>query len=48
MKKIFRSFLKLFIRIDRIPFTENGRDSEYCTMYVFGLAICSNIYPKNH
>lgn len=42
---IFKKLLKSFIRIDRIPLTKNGRNAEYCTMYVFGLAICSNIYP---
>lgn len=47
LKKNFRSFLKLFIRIDKIPFTDNGKNVEYCTMYIFGLAICSNIYPSN-
>jgi hypothetical protein len=46
VKKVLKSFLQLFIRIDRIPFTENGKNAEYCTMYVFGLAISSNVYPS--
>lgn len=45
LKKVLKRFLQLFIRIDTIPFSKNGRLSEYSTMYVFGLSICSNIYP---
>lgn len=48
VKKVLKSILKSFIRIDKIPFTENGRSAEYCTMYVFGLAVCSNIYPAKN
>lgn len=44
IKNSFRSFLKTFIRIDRIPFNDNGVNCEYCTMYVFGLAFTSRIY----
>lgn len=47
LKNLLRSFLKTFIRIDRIPFNNNGVNCEYCTMYVFGLAITSRIYKLN-
>jgi|GEM_PF-3547601 len=46
LKKLLKSVLKSFVRIDKIPFTDNGRQAEYCTTYVFGLAITSNIYPE--
>jgi len=45
-KKIIKRFLKFFIRIDKIPFTDNGRPAEYCTMYIFGLPLVSNIYSS--
>lgn len=48
IKKLLRNFLKLFIRIDRIPFNDNGVNCEYCTMYVFGLAFTSHIYKSQN
>ncbi|SIR25175.1 hypothetical protein [Chryseobacterium indoltheticum] len=45
-KKVLKSILKSFIRIDKIPITENGKTAEYCTMYVFGIMVCSDIYPS--
>lgn len=47
-KKLLKAVLKTFVRIDKIPFTDNGRSAEYCTMYVFGLAITSNIYSREN
>ena len=46
MKKILKRFLKTFIRIDRIPFTDNGKSAEYCTLFILGLAVASNVYPR--
>lgn len=45
MRKTIKKLLKIFIRIDKIPFTDNGKSVEYCTMYICGLAIASNVYP---
>ncbi|CAA7196847.1 hypothetical protein [Chryseobacterium potabilaquae] len=42
-KKLLKRGLKLFIRIEIIPFNDNGKTVEYCTMYVFGLPLISNI-----
>ncbi|MDE5525662.1 hypothetical protein [Elizabethkingia meningoseptica] len=36
MKKLVKRILKKFIRIDVIPFTDNGVNTEYRMMYVFG------------
>lgn len=45
--RFLKSFFKVFIRIDRIPFDENGHSLEYYTIYIFGLAVFSSINHKN-
>jgi hypothetical protein len=44
MKKLLKRILQTFIRIEKIPFTENGIAKEFCSMYVFGKHIASNTY----
>lgn len=44
IKKSFKKFLQLFIRIESIPFTNNGRPAEHCTLYIFGFSIASNVF----
>ena len=48
IRKPLKKFLKLFIKIDTIPFTDNGKAVEYCTMHIFGLFIASQVYPAKN
>lgn len=49
MKKRFKKatvkFLKLFISIDEIPFTDNGTPKVFGTLFFCGLRITSQVYP---
>lgn len=47
LKKVFKTFLQLFIKIETIPFSYDGRIRKHCTMYVFGFEVCSNSYQTN-
>lgn len=44
MRKLLRIFLKTFIKIEKIPFTDNGESKEFCSMYIFGIHVASNVY----
>lgn len=51
MKKALRKgaarLLKLFTKIDEIPFTDNGTPKIFATLYVFGLRVTSGVLePK--
>ncbi|WP_234110193.1 hypothetical protein [Chryseobacterium sp. R2A-55] len=45
IKRATVKFLKLFISIDEIPFTDNGQPKIYGTMFIFGFRIASQVYP---
>lgn len=36
--------LKLFITIEKIPFDENGKPKEFCTMYLFNRKFASGVF----
>ena len=44
MKKLFKKILQSFITIEIIPFTENGKPKEFCTMYVFNKRFTSGVF----
>ena len=46
LKKGAVKFLKLFISIDEIPFTDNGVSKVHSTLYIFGARIASDVYPS--
>lgn len=47
-KKILKIITWPFLRVDTIPFNDNGRNLQYCTLYVLCIPMLSRIYyPKN-
>ncbi|WDF45282.1 hypothetical protein PQ459_10275 [Chryseobacterium sp. KACC 21268] len=52
MRKLIKKILKVItwpiLRVDTTPFNDNGRDLQYCTLYVLCIPMLSRIYyPKN-
>lgn len=46
LKKVLKNILEMFIRIETIPFCYDGKMRKHCTMYVFGIEVCSNSYSS--
>lgn len=44
LKKMLKKFLQLFIRLEMIPFSYDGKIRKYYTLYIFGIEIFSDNY----